>query len=85
MPAACHGAAMRHALVSHLRARRAPPSLIDAWEDASRQAEAEEERLPCPECFIDGSVVGLEPVQCYGDLDQVRCPRCRTDFLFARE
>jgi hypothetical protein len=75
---------MRHALLSHLHARRAPQSLINAWESAAQQKAAANERSPCPECFLGGGVVELEAIPGYGDLGQVRCPRCRTVFLFAR-
>jgi hypothetical protein len=74
---------MHHELLSHLKAKRAAPSLIDAWETAWHGAmDSPGEPPPCPECFLRGRVSKLQPLPSSGNVGQARCPHCYTVFMF---
>ena len=72
---------MHRELLGHLQAKHATQLQIVAWEDAWRDAIAGS-LLPCPECFLGGSVSGLDPLPNCGAIGQARCRCCYTVFMF---
>ena len=75
---------MHHELLGHLQAKRAEEVLIAAWERAWQSALVSPgTSLPCPECFLEGRVFGLEPRHGVGNLGEARCASCGTVFVFS--
>jgi len=75
---------MHHELLSHLKAKGATQSLVDAWESAWYSALAcPGGPLPCPQCFLDGRESMLEPRPSYRNIGQARCQICHTVFMFS--
>lgn len=75
---------MHHVLLGYLRQKGAVQFVIDAWESAWYQAQRfPDEPLPCPECFLDGSLQRLELLPSVGPLVVARCEACRIKFEFS--
>ena len=75
---------MHHVLLRFLREKGAVQFVIDAWESAWDQAQRfPDEPLPCPECFLDGSLQRLELLPSAGHLVVARCEACHIKFEFA--
>lgn len=74
---------MHDALMDHLKAKGALKLEIDAWENLWWQAQRfPGEPLPCPDCFLDGRVQRLKPLESTGALGAARCESCKTKFEF---
>ncbi|PNG56480.1 MULTISPECIES: hypothetical protein [unclassified Variovorax] len=76
---------MHDVLVDHLKAQGALQFAIDCWENLWWQAHnVPDAPLPCPNCFLEGRVERLVPLERTGALGAVRCDACKAEFEFPR-